>query len=91
MTIMKNIVTYYLSILVPLAVLFSSSQLGLITPKNLVLLFLFYLIVYRTYVDGLRLVAKNIINRKDIWKLVIPGSRLEYVRELYFESNEDKG
>lgn len=83
---MKNILVYYFAILVPLAILFSLSQLGYVGPRSLVLLFLFYLVVYRTYVDGLRLVAKDLISKKDIWKLMIPGSRSGYVRELYFET-----
>lgn len=87
---MKNILLYYFAILAPLTILFSLSQLGYIGPKNLVLLFLFYLIVYRTYIDGLRLVAKNIISRKDIWKLIFPGSRSEYLRELYFQTEGEK-
>ena len=86
---MKNILVYYFAILVPLAILFSLSQLGYVGPRSLVLLFLFYLVVYRTYVDGLRLVAKDLISRKDIWKLMLPGSRSAYVRELYFETGRE--
>lgn len=87
---MKNIVAYYLAILIPLATLFSLSQLGYIDAKNLVLLFLFYLFVYRTYIDGLRLVSIGLISRKDIWKLVLPGSRSDYLMELYFDSETEE-
>ena len=87
---MKNISMYYFAILAPLAVLFSLSELGYIGPKNLVLFFLFYLVVYRTYIDGLRLTAKNLISRKDMWKLMLPGSRSEYLRELYFDAETEK-
>ena len=82
---MKNLVNYYLATLSPLILLFGMSQLGFIGAKNLVLFFLFYILVYRTCIDGLRLVAMNLIDKKDIWKLVIPGSRAEFLRELYFD------
>lgn len=87
---MKNIVIYYFAVIAPLAVLFAFTHLGYINAKNLVLLFLFYLIIYRTYIDGLRLCAKNLINRKDIWKLAIPGSRSDYILDLYFDSAREK-
>ncbi|WP_424493495.1 hypothetical protein [Salinimicrobium sp. GXAS 041] len=87
---MKNISKYYFAILAPLAILFASAELGYIGPKNLVLFFLFYLIVYRTYIDGMRLAAKNLISKKEIWKLMLPGSRSGYIRELYFDTEVEK-
>lgn len=87
---MKNLFNYYLVTLTPLVVLFGMSQLGFLGAKNLVLFFLFYIFVYRTCIDGLRLAAKNLIDKKDIWKLVIPGSRREYLRELYFNVDPKK-
>ena len=87
---MKNILNYYIATLTPLAFLFGMSQLGFISAKNLVLFFLFYIFVYRTCIDGLRLAAKNLIHKKDIWKLVIPGSRSEFLRELYFDLETEK-
>ena len=44
-----------------------------------------YSIVYRTYIDGLRLVSKGIIDRSDIWKMVYNGRRFQYFKELYFK------
>jgi hypothetical protein len=48
-------------------------------------LIFFYSLIYRTYIDGKRLVDKNIIEKKDIWKMIIPGKRLAYFRELYLK------
>ncbi len=87
---MKNIVIYYFAIIAPLVALFAFTHLGYINARNLVLLFLFYIIIYRTYIDGLRLCAKNLICRKDIWKLAIPGSRSDYILDLYFEPEREK-
>lgn len=81
---------YYFAILAPLALLFGLSELGYIGPRNLVFFFLFYLVVYRAYIDGLRLAAKDLISKKDIWKLMLPGSRSDYLEELYFETEMEK-
>ena len=87
---MRNIVAYYFALVAPLVIIFGLSELQIINAKTLVLLFLFYLVVYRTYIDGLRLVGKDLISKKDIWKLAIPGSRTDYLRELYFETESEK-
>lgn len=82
---MKNLVIFYTLILVPLAILcwLNNSEringtlsLGLIT---------FYVLFYRTYIDGKRLADKNIISKKDIWKMIIPGNRFLYFKELYLK------
>jgi hypothetical protein len=36
-------------------------------------------------VYGKRLSDKNIIQKKDIWKMIIPGKRFEYFNELYLK------
>jgi len=82
---MKNLFVYYLLITVPLAGIIIFSSLDLINSAQFVGLLFFYLLVYRTYVDGKRLADKNIIPKKDIWKLIIPGKRMAHVRELYFK------
>jgi len=50
-----------------------------------VILLFTYTLVYRTYIDGLRLVSKGIINKADIWKMVYKGRRSEYMKALYFK------
>jgi len=82
---MKNIFTYYLTILTPIATLFWLNKNDSIGTLSFVTMFLFYSFVFRTYVDGKRLYEKNIIQKKEIWKLAIPGKRFDYIRELYFE------
>ena len=59
------------------------SKLELIASNVFVLLLLLYIFVYRTYLDGYKLAKKNIITKKEIWKLIIPGKRLQYVKDLY--------
>ena len=82
---MKNIFTYYTCILPPIVIILWLNRSELITPKLFIGLFLFYSFIYRTYIDGKRLADKKLINKKDIWKMVIPGSRLQYFRELYLD------
>ena len=82
---MKNIFTYYLTILTPITTLFWLNKNDSIGTLSFVTMFLFYSFVFRTYVDGKRLYEKNIIQKKEIWKLVIPGKRFDYIRELYSE------
>jgi len=82
---MKNLITYYLLILVPLAAIFLLNGFDIINSGQFVGLFFFYLLVYRTYIDGKKLADKNLIPKKDIWKMVIPGKRIHFIRELYFK------
>jgi len=44
-----------------------------------------YSLIYRTYIDGLRLASKGIIDKADIWKMVYNGRRFQYFKELYFK------
>ena len=44
-----------------------------------------YVFVYRTFIDGYRLVLKKTISKKDIWKLLVPGTRFEYFKVLYLK------
>tara|TARA_B100000787_G_scaffold103636_1_gene76765 strand:+ start:4177 stop:4428 length:252 start_codon:yes stop_codon:yes gene_type:complete len=82
---MKNLFIYYLTILLPLGILNWLSKTDLMNPTLFVLLLFFYALIFRTYVDGKRLADKNIIQKKDIWKMIIPGKRFEYFRELYLK------
>ncbi len=79
---MKNLLIYYILILAPLGILFWLYKVDLINGNMFVGLFLFYALIYRTYIDGKKLADKNVIPKKDIWKMIIPGSRLEHFKEL---------
>jgi len=49
------------------------SRTDLVNPTLFVLLLFFYVLIFKTYVDGKRLSDKNVIQKKDIWKMIIPG------------------
>jgi len=82
-TPMKNILLYYSAILFPLGVIIWLGTEDLISSTLFVGLLLFYLLIYRTYTDGRRLYDKGLISKKDIWKVIIPGSHFQYFKELY--------
>ena len=82
---MKNLALYYTLIIVPLATIFFLEKMDLINGTIFLSSFIFYALIYRTYVDGKRLSDKNIIPKKDIWKMIIPGRRIAYFRELYMK------
>jgi hypothetical protein len=82
---MKNIINYYILILTPLGLLIWLLRTDSINTWGFVGLLFFYSLIYRTYIDGKRLADKNIIPKKDIWKMIIPGKRLEYFKELYLK------
>jgi hypothetical protein len=79
---MKNILVFYLFILVPFAgilyLLLSGSKIG-------VWLLVVYAIVYRPITDGARLVQKGIIKWKEVPKLFIPWFYADVFKELYFK------
>ncbi len=82
---MKNIFVYYLTILIPFTFIIWLIKSSSINSTYLVGLLFVYLFIFRTYVDGKRLSDKNIIPKKDIWKMIIPGKRFEYFKELYLK------
>ena len=82
---MKNLFIYYLTILSPIGMLTWLSRIDLVNPTLFVLLLFFYVLIFRTYVDGKILSDKNVIQKKDIWKMIIPGKRFEYFKELYLK------
>ncbi|MFA7275139.1 MAG: hypothetical protein WC044_14810 [Crocinitomicaceae bacterium] len=82
---MKNLLPFYLLILAPLALLLWLSQTDLIHPTLSIGLLLFYALIYRTFTDGKKLVEKQIIRKKEIWKMIIPGYRIQHFRELYLK------
>ncbi|MDO9274668.1 MAG: hypothetical protein Q7T92_03855, partial [Lutibacter sp.] len=79
---MKNLLTYYVLILTPMGLIIWLVRTDLINPWGFVGLIFFYSLIYRTYIDGKRLADKNIIQKKDSWKMMIPGSHIKYFKEL---------
>lgn len=82
---MKNLFTFYILILALLGILLWLDKSELINAPVFVGLLFFYGFIYRTYTDGKRLADKNIIPKKDIWKMIIPGKRSVYFKELYLK------
>jgi len=79
---MKNTILYYLFILAPIVPLMIFVNNDLLNDWWLII-FILYIFIYRAITDYWRLASKNIITKKDFWKILIPGSRFKYFRELY--------
>ncbi|MHB1146219.1 MAG: hypothetical protein ACYC01_01340 [Lutibacter sp.] len=82
---MKNLLTYYVLILTPIGLMIWLLKTDSINSLGFIGLMFFYSLIYRTYIDGKRLNDKNIIQKKDIWKMMIPGSHMKYFKELYLK------
>ncbi|MFD0931119.1 hypothetical protein ACFQ0R_00760 [Psychroflexus salinarum] len=81
---MKNIYLYYISILAPLLFILWLSSSDTIDSTLFFIVLIVYAFIYRPFVDGKRLAEKNILQNKDIWKMLYPGNHLNYFKELYF-------
>lgn len=79
---MKNILTYYLSILLPMPLILWAVNYNSILFTILLLL---YSTIYRGFTDGQRLLKKRIIVQSEFWKSFIPFWSSKYFRQLYFE------
>lgn len=82
---MKNLLSFYIFILAPLGIIFWLYKFDLINGSLFAGLLIFYSLIYRTYTDGKRLADKKLIPKNDIWKMIIPGNRLEHLKELYLK------
>ncbi len=82
---MKNIYLYYIALFAPLLILIQIFQLDLFPSWLAISLLLGYVFIYRTYIDGLRLISKDLIAREEIWKVATPGLRAKFFKELYFK------
>ena len=80
---MRNTAIYYVIILAPCIVLFLLARAERISSLWFIFLFSFYLIVYRSVTDYLRLLSKGVITKKDFWIILAPGSRITYFKALY--------
>jgi len=81
---MKNTALYYLAIVTPLGILIFLTLIKQIDNLWFVIFLLSYALVYRTIIDYLRLISKDVIAKNEFWKILIPGSRIKYFKELYF-------
>ena len=80
---MKNIIIYYFVVIVPAAIIFLLAYTNTINSSSFVYSLFFYLFIYRTYIDGKRLADKGLIQNKDIWKMIVPGQRIRFFKDLY--------
>ena len=80
---MKNSIVYYLTIFIPLIILFYLLKSDKIDPTFFLLYLFIYAFVYRIITDYFRLLSRHIIQKKDFWKLFIPGARYKYFFSLY--------
>ncbi len=80
----KDLFIYYLwSMLIPIPTLVwifenKSGNLPLI-------LLIIYCLVYRPILDSYRLIRKDVIRKKDIWKIFLGYGYVKWFRELYLE------
>ena len=81
---MKRLVVYYLLIFIPLLSIVLLAKSAVLHRNLFVELLFFYVFIYRTWIDYIRLKNKNRINKKEVWKLLLPGARIKYFRDLYF-------
>ncbi len=81
---MKNLIIYYIVILLPLCVLFWI-LFSLDNSKLFIILLLIYGIVFRPLIDAYRLIKKGVIQKKSWWKMFSPIAHVKWFRELYLK------
>lgn len=82
---MKNLIAYYFKIFLPLLLLAAGFKFSILPPWILITILLIYVLFYRTFLDGQRLIVKGLIKKEDRWKVITHGLRSKYFRELYLE------
>tara|TARA_R110002020_G_scaffold387546_1_gene598301 strand:+ start:106534 stop:106785 length:252 start_codon:yes stop_codon:yes gene_type:complete len=83
---MKNRFVFYSATLAPLIAILILYYKNSITSGLFITLIVIYALVYRPLLDAQRLVAKKIITQKESWRMLVPGFRLEYFREIYIKA-----
>jgi hypothetical protein len=82
---MKNHALYYSAILLPLILL------GYALYSDHMTLFvwgiLIYVLIYRPFTDGFRLISRGIIRKDELWKVFIPLYKLKWQWYCYFRDN----
>ena len=80
---MKNSINYYLAISIPFIILIYLLKSDQIETSMFLISIFTYAFIYRMITDYYRLLSRNAIEKKDFWKLFIPGARIKYFKELY--------
>ncbi len=81
----KNILIYYLLILLPLGLLILTAQNGFINSTLFFIGLQVYVFLYHPYVSGLRLLALNKIEKKDFWRMFIPFWDTIHFKTLFLD------
>jgi hypothetical protein len=84
---MKNIITFYLLILIPLALLVFGAKWQYISEKAFFVLLMIYALAYHPFISGLRLVTNKKIPMSSFWLNFVPFWNLKYFRFLFFNEN----
>ncbi len=80
---MKSLIVYYFATVVPFAIIMFLAWTDMINSTWFVYSLIFYFFIYRTYTDGKRLADKGLIEKKDMWRLIIPFYRHRFFKDLY--------
>jgi hypothetical protein len=80
---MKNSIVYYLAIFIPLIILYNLLKSDSIDATLFVICLFIYAFIYRNITDYFRLLSRHVIEKKDFWKLFIPGAKYKYFISLY--------
>ena len=79
-----KLISYYLQIILPLVILFWFIKV----PEIFVIGILFYGLIYRPLIDGIRLIQIGSMEKRERGRLFIPFYRnyaFKYFRDLYFK------
>jgi len=80
---MKNIFIYYLAILLPMLFLV---WLALNNNAIVFSILLMFYVLFRCFIDGVRLMNKNVISKREYWKTISnPSYPIKYFKQLYLE------
>lgn len=82
--LVKNIVLFYLLLLVPFGIIVLSVKAGSISSETFIVLFVTYFLIYHPFICGLRLIQNNKISKQDFWKNFIPFWNDKYWTFLFF-------
>ncbi len=80
---MRNIVLYYLAILLPLMAIGIVAQRNGFTATEFSIVLLCYALIYHPSITGLRLIALKKISGSQFWKSFIPFWNLQYFGSLF--------
>ena len=81
---MKSLITYYLfAILIPILIL----AILIFNSFNIIffIFLLFYALIYRPILDGIRLMKKGLLKKNEFWKLFVGYAHIRWFRKLYLE------